>query len=78
LAARKAIKEIEGDSAVDLDQYSDPTHSKYANMIEVICKNLGLTTLGYQRLDDMIEAIGMPREKLCTYCWNGEDLYCNK
>jgi len=41
-------------------------------MVDWIRDNLGLTTLRYQRLDDMVAAIGMPREKLCTYCWNGE------
>jgi amidophosphoribosyltransferase len=78
LAARKAIKEIEGDAGVHLDKYSDPTTDHYTNMIETICKHLGLTTLGYQQLGDMIEAIGLPREKLCTYCWNGEELHCRK
>ena len=41
-------------------------------MVEWIRGNLGLTTLQYQKLDDMVAAIGLPREKLCTYCWNGE------
>jgi amidophosphoribosyltransferase len=44
-------------------------------MVERIRERLGLTTLRYQRLDDMIKAIGLPREKLCTYCWNGESLF---
>ena len=74
----RGIQEIEGDSGAHLDKYSDPKTEHYAHMIEVISKHLGLTSLGYQRLGDMIEAIGMPREKLCTYCWNGEDLYCRK
>jgi amidophosphoribosyltransferase len=42
-------------------------------MMEVIGKELGLTTVQYQRLDDLVAAIGLPREKLCTYCWSGED-----
>jgi amidophosphoribosyltransferase len=40
-------------------------------MVDRIGKKMGLTTLRYQKLDDMVKAIGMPREKLCTYCWNG-------
>jgi amidophosphoribosyltransferase len=45
-------------------------------MIEVIRKHLGLTTLRYQKLDDMIAAIGLPRERLCTYCWDGAERRC--
>ena len=41
-------------------------------MVDWIRSNLGLTTLQYQKLDDMVAAIGLPREQLCTYCWNGE------
>ena len=47
--------------------------SRYADMIEGIRQQIGLTTLQYQRLDDMIEAIGMPADKVCTYCWNGAE-----
>ena len=75
LAARKAIKNIEGDAEKHLDEYVDPSTSRYAEMIDWIGKSLGLTSLQYQKLPDMIEAIGLPREKLCTYCWSGEDLY---
>ena len=42
-------------------------------MIEKIRDRLGLTTLQYQELDDLVEAIGLPREKLCTFCWNGTE-----
>ena len=45
-------------------------------MVDVICSQLGLTSLRYQNLGDMIEAIGLPREKLCTFCWNGEESPC--
>ena len=44
-------------------------------MVERIRKHLGLTTLKYQMLDDMIAAIGLPRERLCTYCWDGAEPY---
>ncbi len=45
-------------------------------MVERIRERLGLTTLQYQRLPDMIAAIGLPRERLCTFCWNGDDGGC--
>ncbi len=75
LAGRKAIADIGGDATNDLGEYADPSSAKYKAMVESIRTRLGLTSLQYQMLDDMIEAIGLPREKLCTYCWNGESLY---
>jgi amidophosphoribosyltransferase len=74
LAARKAIKDIEGRDIEDVSEYVDHTTKKYKKMVEWIEKDLGVTTLRYQTLEDMIEAISLPREKLCTYCWNGECL----
>jgi amidophosphoribosyltransferase len=44
-------------------------------MVEGIRRQLGLTTLRYQSLPDMVRAIGLPREQVCTYCWNGESLH---
>jgi amidophosphoribosyltransferase len=75
LAARKAVKAIEGDAGKNLQDYGDASTDRYAAMIENIREQMGLTTLRYQNLSDMIEAVGLPREKLCTYCWNGESLY---
>ena len=72
LAARKAIRDIEGKDIEDVSEYLDPKSEKYKKMVEWIEKDIEVTSLKYQYLDDMIEAIGMPREKLCLYCWNGE------
>lgn len=74
LAGRAAIREIEGDKEVDLTKYSDSTSEEYASMVESIRRRMGLTSLKYQRLNDMVKAIGMPKEKLCTYCWDGCDI----
>ncbi|MBN1653356.1 MAG: amidophosphoribosyltransferase [Deltaproteobacteria bacterium] len=71
LAARKAISELEGAANLRLDQYADATTERYRTMVERIRQRMGLTTLSYQKLDDMIEAIGLPKEKLCSYCWTG-------
>jgi amidophosphoribosyltransferase len=73
LAARTAIKQIEGDDKKDLDQYADPSSEKHCAMVGKICERLKLTSLKYQRLDDLITAIGLPKEKLCTYCWDGQE-----
>jgi amidophosphoribosyltransferase len=75
LAGRKAIADAGGDAANHITEYADSTTESYAVMIEKIRERLGLTSLKYQTLDDMVAAIGLPREKLCTYCWNGESLY---
>ena len=72
LAARKAIEAMEGDNDSNVDEYLNPDSERYGKMMEWIRKDLKATSLMYQRLDDMIEAIGLPREKLCLYCWNGE------
>jgi amidophosphoribosyltransferase len=71
LAGRKAIADMGGDATNDLAEYADASTAKYAAMIESIRARLGLTSLKYQTLDDMVKAIGLPREKLCTYCWSG-------
>jgi len=74
LAARTAIQKLEGGRDVDhLKEYADPSSDRHAAMVEEIRKRLGLTSLAYQRLDDLVAAIGLPREKLCTYCWSGEE-----
>jgi len=74
LAARKAIKELEGENIKDLDAYSQTDTEEYKAMVNQIRKRLKLTTLKYQRLEDLVEAIGLPKEKICTYCWDGAEV----
>ena len=73
LAARKAIRALEGKDLEDVQEYVDHRSKKYQQMVEWIEKELGVTSLRYQRIDDMVEAIGLPREKLCLYCWMGSN-----
>ena len=56
-----------------LQQYTDPNSEKYDQMIEEIRKELKFTSLQYNRLDDMLESVGIPVENLCTYCWDGKE-----
>ncbi|MCL4206267.1 MAG: amidophosphoribosyltransferase [Pirellulaceae bacterium] len=72
LAARRAVREL-GDGEDHLPEYADERSERYAAMVEQIRQQLGVTTLKFQKLDDMVAAIGLPREKLCTYCWNGAE-----
>ncbi len=71
LATRTAIRELEGDENTNLAAYADPETPQYAAMIESIRKRLHLTSLKFQKLPDLVEAIGLPKERLCTYCWDG-------
>lgn len=72
LAGRRAIAAMEKETQSVLPEYADPDSEVYQRMVNHICKELNLTTLQYQRLPDMVEAIGLPKEKLCTYCWDGQ------
>jgi amidophosphoribosyltransferase len=72
LAARRAIRALEGRDLEDVSEYIDAKSKKYKKMVEWIANDLGVTTLRYQTVDDMVEAIGMPKDKLCLYCWTGE------
>ncbi len=74
LITRRIIKEMEGDGKnVDLSSYVDPDSDSYKEMLERIRQKLNFTSLAFNRLDDMIEAVGLPKEKLCTYCWDGQE-----
>ena len=70
LATRKAIRSLEGDKETDFREYKNPDSEKYQAMTETIRKTLNLTSLTFQRIDDLVEAIGLPKEKLCTHCWD--------
>ncbi len=73
LAGRWAIKEIEGVGDRDLDLFADPRSDKHAEMVERIRHRLMLSSLKYQRLQDLVTAIGLPKDHLCTYCWDGAE-----
>jgi len=73
LAARRAIRELEGETVDDLSAYTRPGTEPYQAMEERIRRRLKLTTLKYQLLEDLIEAISLPKGKICTYCWDGVD-----
>ena len=75
LATHKAVKQLEGKDESDMAAYSDIHNGKYSAMVEQIRKNLNLTSLTFQKLDDLVVAIGLPKEKLCTHCWDGSSYY---
>ncbi|MDD6619606.1 MAG: amidophosphoribosyltransferase [Eubacteriales bacterium] len=75
LITRRVIEELEGGAPDDktLKEYTDPNSEKYQQMVDKICEKLHFTSLRYHRLDDMINSVGIGADKLCTYCWNGEE-----
>ena len=76
MIARRVIAELEGTEDVSkevLKEYSNPDSERYNKMVDRICQKLNFTTLRYHRLDDMVAAVGIDPDKLCTYCWNGEE-----
>jgi len=73
LAARRAIRAIEGKDIDNVSEYLDPRSKKYQEMIEWIRKDINVTSLMYLDIQEMIKAIGIPEEQLCLYCWRGED-----
>ncbi len=75
LAGRKAILELEGGEPTDLSVYARAGSDQNLAMIEGIRRRLRLTTLKYQRLEDLVAAIGLPRRKVCTHCWDGSSYF---
>lgn len=77
LAARRAIEKLENGQVTEetLQSYTDDKSEKYRKMVAIIRKELLLTTLKYQTMDNLLKAIGLPKEKICTYCWTGHEPY---
>jgi amidophosphoribosyltransferase len=71
LAARKAIRILEGKDTQEVAEYLDRKSARYQKMVETVTRELGANSLMYQGLDDMAEAIGRPADKICTFCWTG-------
>ncbi|MBR4536527.1 MAG: amidophosphoribosyltransferase [Bacteroidales bacterium] len=74
LISRRVIEELEGDSKKNLHLYMDDTTPQYANMVEIIRKHLGVDSLKFNKLSTIAKAIGLPKDRLCTYCFDGAEL----
>ncbi len=74
LLARRTVQELEGDEGQKhLDEYADSSTQRGQCMLKRICEEMGFDSLGYQSLDGLLEAIGLDKEKVCTYCWSGKE-----
>ena len=75
LITRRVIERLENGNVTEevLQEYTDPDSEKYEKMVDEICKELHFTSLRFNRLDDMLDAVGIEKCKLCTYCWDGKE-----
>ena len=74
LLARKVVHDLEGkEGQKHLEEYADSSTERGQCLLKTICQEMGFDSLGYQSLDGLLEAIGLDRDKVCTYCWNGKE-----
>ncbi len=74
LLARRTIQELEGDEGQKhIDEYADGRTERGKCLLKSICEKFGFDSLGYQSLDGVLEAIGIDKDKVCTYCWTGKE-----
>ncbi len=76
LITRRIIKDFEGDDAKNLDKYATTDSPEYTRMVEEIRKRLGLSTLRFNKIEMLIDSIGLPKSKVCTHCFDGSS-YCH-
>ena len=74
LLARRTIQELEGDEGQrHIEEYADASTNRGQCLLKGICEKMGFDSLGYQSLEGMLDAIGIDRDKVCTYCWTGKE-----
>ena len=74
LLARKTVQDLEGDEGQQhLEEYADASTERGQCLLKTICQEMGFDSLGYQSLEGLLEAIGIDRDKICTYCWTGKE-----
>ena len=71
LITRRIIQELEGDHTKNLDKYATTDSPEYKRMVDTIAKRFGLSSLKFNTLETLIEAIGLPKCKVCTHCFDG-------
>ena len=72
LITRRCIAELEGEEGTRyLDEYADPTTERHKRMVDLIRLKLGLDTLRFNSLDNLVKSIGLPKCRICTHCFDG-------
>ena len=75
LITRRIIKDFEGDENANLDKYATTDSPEYQRLVEEIRRRLGLTTLRFNKLEQLVQAIGLPKCRLCTHCFDGSSCF---
>ena len=75
LITRRIIEKFEGDANKNLDKYATTGSPEYQNMVDAIAHELGLTTLKFNTIEQLIEAIGLPKCQVCTHCFDGSSQF---
>lgn len=75
MISRRIIQDFEGDADAKLDKYADASTPEYKRMVEEISRRLGLTSLKFNTIDTLIKAIGLPKEQVCTHCFDGSSYF---
>ena len=75
LIARRIVKELEGDDSKDLEKYATTGSEQYNKLVECIRERLNITTLRFNTVEDLIESIGLPKECICTHCYDGSSTF---
>ena len=75
LITRRVIKDLEGDENKDLKKYADPDSPQHRRMVQRIADMFGLTSLEFNRVDTLVKAIGLPKCKVCTHCFDGSSYF---
>ena len=75
LITRRVIKELEGDDSKNLELYAKTDSPQYKKLVEVIANKFGLTSLRFNKLETLVEAIGLPKEQICTHCFDGSSKF---
>ena len=75
LITRRIIEKFEGDANKDLDKYATTGSPQYQKMVDEIARQLGLTTLKFNTIEQLLAAIGLPKCQVCTHCFDGSSAY---
>ena len=77
LITRRIIQEFEGDPNKNLEKYATTNSPEYTRMVKEIGRQLGLTSVKFNKIETLVEAIGLPKEKICTHCFDGTSYFFN-
>jgi amidophosphoribosyltransferase len=78
LITRRIIKDFEGDDSKNLDAYTHTDSPQYKRLVEEIARRLNLDSLRFSKLETLVAAIGLPKERICTHCFDGSSFYTLK